>query len=567
MTSTKTLTTGAASNPDHEAARVESKKAIIFLTILLLIVLAVFRSRAFSIDDPLFIWVGRHIQINPGNPYGFNVNWYGFAEPISDVTKNPPLASYFIALAASLLGWSEPALHFAFMLPALGVAIGTYLIATRLCAHPLLGTLAGILTPVFIVSSLTVMSDVLMLAFFVFAVYLWMKGLDETNHGVLALAALFAGISAITKYFGMALIPLFLVYAVFKKRRVGSWFLHLAIPIALLAWYQWQTRNLYGRGLLFDAAEYATDVKSQLSRFPLAKTYVDFVFVGACVATILFFAPRLWRHSVWIGGLLFMGAATVIFVNLSALGPFKLPSDLKAHFLLAIQLAVWGTAGISLIALAAVDLYNRRDADSLLLFLWVVGTFVFAGFINWTTNGRSILPLTIPAGVLIARRLEARAPMTDWPRLSTIVPLAAGLVVSFAVAWADTSFADAAKSGAEKVYMSYGSRRAIWFAGHWGFQYYMEQLGAKPVDIHGTPVAIGDVVVEPSTNTNLLEIEDIKWPVRSVFEVAPTSWLSTMSPVLGAGFYSDVFGPLPFVIGSVPPERFTVFEITSLPGS
>jgi len=44
--------------------------------------------------------------------------------------------------------------------------------------------------------------------------------------------------------------------------------------------------------------------------------------------------------------------------------------------------------------------------------------------------------------------------------------------------------------------------------------------------------------------------------------VAPTSWLTTMNPKLGAGFYSDVFGPLPFVIGSVPTEKFMVFEIT-----
>jgi 4-amino-4-deoxy-L-arabinose transferase-like glycosyltransferase len=538
-------------------------RAIVFLTALLTVLFAVFLGRAFNIDDPLFIWAGRHIQANPGNPYGFQVNWYGFPMPISDIAKNPPLTSYFIALAALFLGWSEPALHSAFMVAAIGVAIGTYLIAARLCSYPLLATLAGVLTPVFIVSSLTVMSDVLMLAFFVFAVYLWMKGLDETNHRTLALAALFAGISAITKYFGMVLIPLCLVYGAFKKRAAGWWLLHLAIPIAILAWYQWHTQHLYGRGLLFDAAEYATNMKSGLSQFPLAKTYVDLAFAGACVATVLFFAPQLWRRSVWIGGLLSMGAATVIFLNRSSVGPFTLPSDSKAHVLLAIQLAVWGTAGIGLIALAAVDLYNRRDADSLLLFLWTVGTFVFAGFINWTTNGRSVLPMTVPAGILIARRLELRAiPITGTPLPFAVAPLAVALVASFAVAWADTAFADAARTGVAKVYASYSSRRAIWFAGHWGFQYYMEQLGAKPVDIHGTPVAIGDVIVVPSTNTNLVQMADAKWPVRSVFEVSPTSWLSTMNPVLGAGFYSDVFGPLPFVIGSVPAERFTVFEIT-----
>src|SRR5439155_21133966 len=120
-------------------------------------------------------------------------------------------------------------------------------------------TLAGILTPVFVVCSHSLMFDVPMLAFWVFAVYFWMKGLDGTNHRALALAGLLAGMSAITKYFGIALIPLLLVYTIYKKRAIGGWLVYLAIPIAMLAWYQWKTEQLYGRGLLLDAAIY-TDI-------------------------------------------------------------------------------------------------------------------------------------------------------------------------------------------------------------------------------------------------------------------------------------------------------------------
>src|SRR5262249_34145880 len=157
------------------------------------------------------IWAARHIQTQPGNPYGFSVNWYGADAPMADITKNPPLASYYIAFTALLLGWSEPALHLIFIAAAIAVAIGTFLIAGRLCAHPLPATLAAVLTPVFLLSSLTVMSDVLMLAFWVFAVYFWMKALGSTHHGAFAASALFILAAAITKYFGMTLIPLLLV--------------------------------------------------------------------------------------------------------------------------------------------------------------------------------------------------------------------------------------------------------------------------------------------------------------------------------------------------------------------
>lgn len=529
-------------------------KHILFLTALLLAVLGVFLRRAFSIDDPLFIWVARHIQSDPWNPYGFKVNWYNSALPISEVAKNPPLISYVLAFAAGFLGWSEPALHFVMILASIAVAIGTYLIAERLCAQPLVATLAGILTPVFLVSSLNVMSDIPMLAFWVFAVYLWMKGLDETNHRALAIAAILAGMSALTKYFGMALMPLLLVYSIYKKRTVGAWLLYLLIPMAMLAWYQWKTEHLYGRGLLLDAAVYTDIGKSELAKFPAAKTYADFVFAGGCIATVLFFAWHLWSRRIVVIGLAFAAALAFIFTNLSTFGFFRFPSSALTHALLCIQLGVWGVAGFSLVALAVSDVQQRQDADSLLLFLWIIGTFIFAGFVNWTLNGRSILPMTIPAGILIARRLEIRKVP------SGIAPLMAALLLSFAVAWADTAFADTARSAAATVWGSYGNRRAVWFQGHWGFQYYMQEMGAIPIDVKTSVPFVGDVAVMPSTNSNLFEMGK-NWPLLSRFEIPSTPWLSTVNSTIGAGFYSDFSGPLPFAIGAVPPERFTILEI------
>src|SRR5262245_63859678 len=107
------------------------------------LLLLIFVNRAFYIDDPLFVWAAKHIQAHPGDPYGFRVNWYGSDMAMSDVTKNPPLASYYIALVAAVAGWSERTLHIAFILPALAVALGTFLLARRWCANPAVAVLAG----------------------------------------------------------------------------------------------------------------------------------------------------------------------------------------------------------------------------------------------------------------------------------------------------------------------------------------------------------------------------------------------------------------------------------------
>ena len=50
-------------------------------------------------------------------------------------------------------------------------------------------------------------------------------------------------------------------------------------------------------------------------------------------------------------------------------------------------------------------------------------------------------------------------------------------------------------------------------------------------------------------------MEDIEIPV--------VSWLATMNLSLRAGFYTAIWGPLPYAIGKVPPELYQVYKIES----
>ncbi|MGW8257924.1 MAG: hypothetical protein ACWGMZ_10600, partial [Thermoguttaceae bacterium] len=109
--------------------------------------LAIFANKAFNFDAPLFLYAARQICAHPADPYGFQVNWYGCDMCMAEVTQNGPLGSYYIALAASCLGWSELALHLAFIIPAAAVVLGTYFLAVRLCTNPLLAALATALCP------------------------------------------------------------------------------------------------------------------------------------------------------------------------------------------------------------------------------------------------------------------------------------------------------------------------------------------------------------------------------------------------------------------------------------
>src|SRR5207302_11152638 len=130
------------------------------------------------------------------------------------------LGSYYAAIATILVGESEAALHAAFLLPAVAVVLGTYFLSRELNSpRPMLAALVALFTPVFLLCASTVMYDVIMLALWVWAVWAWAAGMRRERAGLLWLAAGLATLAALTKYFGVALLPLLLAYGLARRRR------------------------------------------------------------------------------------------------------------------------------------------------------------------------------------------------------------------------------------------------------------------------------------------------------------------------------------------------------------
>ena len=259
-------------NPDAPAHPPRTALAFGVLALACAGCLLPFVNKAFHIDDPLFLWAARQIQQRPLDFYGFEVNWYGVAMPMADVMKNPPLAAYYLALAAVLVGWSEPALHLALLPAALGAVWGAYRLAERLCSRPLAAALATLLTPAFLVSGANVMGDTLTLFFWIWAVVFWDRGLVRNSGAALAWSGLLITLCALTKYVGACLLPLLLAYTLARALTAGqAWrttakaLAALALPVAALIAFQLLTRAAYGRGLLLDAAGYASASPERLA--------------------------------------------------------------------------------------------------------------------------------------------------------------------------------------------------------------------------------------------------------------------------------------------------------------
>lgn len=533
------------------------------LTLFTLALLLPFINKAFHIDDTLFMWVAQHIQTSPSNPYGFETTWYLDRMWLWQITKNPPLASYYIALVALAVGWGERSMHLAFLLPATAVALGTFVLARRSTDRPLLAGVLAVSTPVFLISGSLVMCDMLMLAFWTWAVILWIRGIDNDDHVSLALSAVLIAVSALTKYYGMCLILLLPVYALAKKRRIGLWLMWMLIPLAALFWYQWTTEALYGRGLLLDAGNYATRSRTMRDFELSIKGLTGLAFTGGCMAGTFFFIPFLWRARYQAINLALFAAILFGLSRSGSILHFSVKGPHGIHWSQLVQFAALAITGINILALSVCDLWRRKiNAISILLFCWVAGTFVFASYVNWTVNARSLLPLLPAAGILLARRFDERYPGPAFPRI-LLLPTILASIVALIVAYGDFSLANSTRMAAEKITEKYGgSEKRLWYQGHWGFQYYMNLKGFNIAERTRTHVRPGDLVVIPENNALTYAFPpDREFHPVETLEVPSCRWISTMNRHLGAGFYASRIGPLPFFFGPIPPERYNIIEL------
>lgn len=535
--------------------------SLLILTVVTLACLLPFIGKAFHIDDPSIIWSARHIQSNPFDFYGFSVNWEGREAPMAAVENNPPLAAYYMALVGSLFGWSEIALHCGFLLPALAAVIGTYYMARSFCSHPLAVALTTATAPVFLLSSTSVMRDTMMLALWVWSVFFWVEGVKKDNTVKLCIAAFLIAACSLTKYFGLYLVPLLLAYSLMERRRIGRWCASLSLPVLVFAFYQWMTHTLYGRASLLHAVSGACDMR--VGGGPLSKVLVGLAFSGGCMVILLLAAPLLWGRKGFAVGIPAVILLGLLVVAMKKVGIFAIVDGGNVKWLFVVQFSLYVVAGASLLVIAAADLLERKTPVSVLLFLWIAGTMVFACAANWTVSGRNILPMLPAVSLLLIRRLETRNSLRHQDGFRHLLwSLGASLVIALLAAEADRGLADSARIAASVMKRDFGATsNTIWFEGHWGFQYYIEKLGAKSLDMTDMRLSSNDVIVVPTGNCYLFPLPEDHIALWFRYQFQASNWLTTMSGPSGAGYYSDGWGPIPFVFGRVPAEEYLVYRV------
>jgi len=411
------------------------------------------------------------------------------------------------------------------------------------------------------------MTDTTMVAFYVWAIFLWREGLKNERAVYLFISAIFIALSGLTKYFGLTLIPLLFVFTLAERRKFDSKVCFLFIPILLFAGYDWLNYNLYNHSVFSDVTTYSLAEKSKYNFGILDQTLVGLAFTGGCLLGLNFFLPILYRRNFFLVATALLILLVYVLSSIESIGGFKLYDKIKfldytteVRWDLVFQIALFALCGLHILILAISDLIRNKDASALLLFIWVFGTFIFYCYLNWTTSARNILPILPAASILVIRRINfyLKEPQ-KFLRFQFLWPLLPAAFISFLVAYADASWANSQRSAAQIINKKFADYKSdVTFQGHWGFQYYMESLGYKPTDLKKDP-SEGSIMIIPTNNTNT-ERQNMNFFLQTD-KIQGQIWsLLSMMERNHSGWYSSIQGPLPFVLGMASPEDYIVYS-------
>lgn len=500
-------------------------KAVTPFAVLLLCVIgmnAPFLNQPFHMDDGIYLLMARNVYHNPWFPQDRPVLFEGLYGKDLASTEHPwPLTSYVMALCSRAGGFSEPCLHLGFVIFPVVLSFSMYSIARRFMHHPLLAGITVVAMPVVCVLSHTLMTDIPLLALWLAAVALFVRGVDKEKRSHIWIATASATLACLVSYSGFCLIPLLALYGMLRRNRSA----------AVVA-------------LLFPAAVFG---------FWTALNYVHYhrVTPGLLLGSYLFakrvLAPGLVAEkSVYV--LLVLGGTTVFPPFLIALGRKKalvtgLAAAVAAGLLLRAHEYGWLGAGLFVIffwgGFAAISEVahvlrspfaglkgNSRAADDLFLGLWAGGMLVFCALAYMNGSARYVLPAIPPLIVIIFRRLERAQDGTRLRRFALANIVASG---AFALLLSSADYQHAT------VYRDFASglkrpRRGgnLWFAGEWGLRAYLESIGGLELGRGDARPNPGDMLVVPTLatpyRTLLSDVVDfdstvIIAPSRLIFEI------------------------------------------------
>ncbi len=487
-------------------------------TALAVIVTLANAAKPVAVDDTAYLTFARHLAHQPLDPYGFEIFWYTAPEPAMDVLL-PPVVPYWLALGIHLFGEEPAALKF-WLFPF--VWLFAWAVSRFLCrfargaqavALPLI-----VLSPA-VLPMINLMLDIPAAALGLAALVGFIAAVDGRSWGPAVLAGVIAGLAIQTKYTALVVPPILGWYALLHRRLGLGAIAIFAAAATFLAW-EGLLFHQYGESHFFHhvaeqqpagengKAPIETLLDEKMSLVPALAGHLGCLAVGiglwAGCAVGLPRTALLAAAALWV-----VGVAAVALVPHSA--TVLIPGSEGRGPKLILASVVWRTTGASVLALEALIAASllfrfrrqrfslRRSPDSWFVVGWAM--LELAGYFLLTPfpAARRLIGLTIAMGILTARfasRVQRRSRRGRTP----VWIVAFGIAAGVGVAALDTYDAYPEKVLAERAAATIRTQSPdarIWYAGHWGFQFYCERAGMQPLIPGQSRLAPGDYLVLP----------------------------------------------------------------------
>ena len=516
-----------------------------------------FCNKPFHIDEPDFIAMARQIVVDPRHPLAFSFNMFGRAAPMSELNEHPLTLPYLLAAPLQLSGGREWVLRWCFFPFDLLGALGLYGLASLFLRRPLLPTLIVLASPAYLINMQHLMAEKWIGAFGFVALYALVRGVRERKAIFYWASAICLGIACLFKPSAFFFLGPAVAFQISKKiswKRTFNYAAAAAAPFILYTAIA-STLHLDGTARILHHIRIAGVFP--WSRWPHRLRSVLAFGAASCVAAgywpyVLF---RSLRSAVaWLCLPVF--GCGLLFSSVFDWQPVH-PLDRLLGFTLA--------CGMGTILARCFDRSLRKLDGWILWVAWIYCVAFIQGAIYWSVVTRYILFLIPPTIFLWSELFESR-----WKDRRLIAvqggTLCIVLALGLALAQVDFEYASAGKRIADFAAKEYvGRGKKVWFTGHWGFQHYMEAAGAEGLDKSKggwDQVHPGDVVIQPQVNTSGIVphrrfLADVKY-----MEIQSAIPLRTIHPDgRQAGFYSSIWGFLPFAISLDPIEVFEIVEM------
>ncbi|RPJ87407.1 MAG: hypothetical protein EHM18_01295 [Acidobacteria bacterium] len=523
-----------------------------------------FINQPFHIDDRIYLEVADNILEKPLYPYDYPAVYEGFEAPDAASHSHLPLTSYYLAAVKAVTG-SEQAwvFHLAFLIFPILAGWGMYDLARHFVRFPLAAAALLILSPVFLVLSHTLMTDVSMLALWIVAFSRFFGVMDgsarKIDWVILAASVLGAAFISVT-----AIIPVFLfafaaVVSGRPERRQSRRLLSLLLGLPFVVWFLWFVLAYfhYHRFVLVNTFLHM----NQRAAFDWVLFAVKALSFGLNLGALFLFPLLAWIALAW--GFRLRIALVVFF---AAFVPFYtwVSGWTWPHTLL---FTVFLSTGVLIFGSMITSIREKAFADPgwKVLLLWFAAVLTACLVLYYSGSARYTLP-ALPVVVLLAvRQLERRIEEQYFLRNLLCLGVLLTGAYSLWISLADYRFAQVYPQVASELTAKYARPgRVIWITGEWGFRYYMNRAGARTLLQTRTGPEANDIIIKPYIAMPWVTLYDSGEYTELVEQrYAPSdSRVRLLDFGSHAGFYSTGWGLLPYSLKKDERwEWFNVFRV------